>query len=136
MKLHNFIAYSRPSVLLKKPVVQPAVFALGGVRHESITKQWKGASTDDHSTQRSKRGDEHDINASASASGMEERRQSEGVADKTKSQGMTQRGGTESGRKAKSEHPAAPEPIIGMNDERAQVRTDWNSSFWFEVHGC
>ncbi|KAJ5658698.1 uncharacterized protein N7484_002347 [Penicillium longicatenatum] len=99
-------------------------FASGGVRHESITKQWKGASKDDHATERSKKGDTHDINSDASASGMKEREQSEGIADKTKSQGMTQRGGTEGGKKAKAEHPAAPEPVIGMNDERAQVRTD------------
>lgn len=132
MKLYSVTAHSRPSILLKKSIAQPAFFALGGVRHESITKQWKGASTDDHTTQRSKRGDEYDIHSSASASGMEERRQSEGVADKTKSQGMTQRGGTESGKKAKADHPAAPEPVIGMNDERAQVSTDRDSSSWFE----
>ncbi|KAJ5904467.1 hypothetical protein N7504_006850 [Penicillium tannophilum] len=120
MKLHSVIAHSRPSILLKKTIAQPAFFALGGVRHESITKQWKGASSDDHTTQRSKEGDKYDIHSDASASGMEERQQNEGIADKTKSQGMTRRGGAESGKKAKSEHPAAPEPVIGMNDERAQ----------------
>lgn len=45
----------------------------------------------------------------------------EGIADNTKSQGMTERGGRKQARKAKEEHPAAPEPIIGMNDERAEV---------------
>ncbi|KAJ5987474.1 hypothetical protein N7451_011839 [Penicillium sp. IBT 35674x] len=120
MKLHSVLAHSRPSILLKRTIAQPAFFALGGVRHNSITKQWKGASADDHTTQRSKKGDNYDIHSDASASGMEEKRQNEGIADKTKSQGMTRRGGTESGKKAKSEHPAAPEPVLGMNDERAQ----------------
>ncbi|KAJ5664418.1 hypothetical protein N7507_005149 [Penicillium longicatenatum] len=120
MKLDSIISRSRPSILLKKSIAQPTFFASGGVRHESITKQWKGASKDDHATERSKKGDTHDINSDASASGMKEREQSEGIADKTKSQGMTQRGGTEGGKKAKAEHPAAPEPVIGMNDERAQ----------------
>lgn len=45
----------------------------------------------------------------------------EGVADNTKSQATTERGGRKQERKAKEEHPAAPKPIIGMNDERAQV---------------
>lgn len=45
----------------------------------------------------------------------------EGIADDTKSQGMTERGGRKQAQKTKEEHPAAPEPIIGMNDERAEV---------------
>ncbi|KAJ6109178.1 hypothetical protein N7486_001412 [Penicillium sp. IBT 16267x] len=120
MKLHNITAHSRPSILLKKSTARPTFFALGGVRHESITNSWKGASTDDHTTQKKQRGDTYDVPSSASASGQKERQQSEGIADKTKSQGMTQRGGVEHGKKAKAEHPAAPEPVIGMNDERGE----------------
>ncbi|KAJ5917393.1 hypothetical protein N7466_010947 [Penicillium verhagenii] len=120
MKLHTTIAQARPSLLLRKASSQPAFLALGGVRYESVTKKWEGSSKDDHSTQRSKRGDTYDIPSNAAASAMKERQQNEGVADKTKSQSTTQRGGSEFGKKAKAEHPAAPEPIIGMNDERAQ----------------
>ncbi|KAJ5291243.1 hypothetical protein N7478_000494 [Penicillium angulare] len=119
-KLGNILAHQRPGILPRQPIARPAMYVLGGVRHESITKKWKGASTDDHTTQRSQSGDTHDPTADAAAAGMKERETNEGIADRTKSQGTTQRGGVAQGRKAKQEHPAAPEPIIGMNDERAQ----------------
>ncbi|KAJ5753148.1 hypothetical protein N7520_010065 [Penicillium odoratum] len=120
MKPYSVLAPYLPFTLLKQPIAQPAFVALGGVRHESTLNKWKGSSTDDHSTQRSKKGDTYDIASEASASGMEERQENQGIADQTKSQGTTQRGGIKSSKKAKAEHPAAPEPIIGMNDERAQ----------------
>ncbi|KAJ5097441.1 hypothetical protein N7456_008162 [Penicillium angulare] len=120
MKLGNILAHQRPSLLPRQQIARPAMYASGGVRHESITNKWKGASTDDHTIQRSKRGDTHDPTADAAAAGMKEREVNEGIADRSKSQGTTQRGGVAQGRKAKQEHPAAPEPIIGMNDERAQ----------------
>ena len=88
----------------------------------SAFKDWKGASTDEHLTRRSDKGDTHDIFTGASASAREEKEENEGIADETKSQGTTRRGGVAQSRKAKKEHPEAPEPIIGMNDERAQVR--------------
>jgi hypothetical protein len=56
---------------------------------------------------------------------MKERERNEGIADDTKQQGTTERGGRKHGQKAKEEHPAAPEPVIGMNDERARVRGDF-----------
>ena len=121
MKLHSVIIRHRPSLLPKRSIAPPT-YSLGGVRYESIVNKWKGASTDDHNIRRSKKGDTYDPAAHASAAGMEEREVNEGVADKSKSQGTTRRGGAEQGRKAKQDHPSAPEPIIGMNDERAQVR--------------
>ncbi|KAJ5627732.1 hypothetical protein N7490_009960 [Penicillium lividum] len=120
MKLHRVPPPCRPFTLLKQPIARPAFVAFGGVRHQSTMNKWTGSSTDDHSTQRSKKGDTYDIASEASASGMEERQENQGIADKTKSQATTQRGGIESSKKAKAEHPAAPEPIIGMNDERAR----------------
>ncbi|KAJ5717025.1 hypothetical protein N7488_002671 [Penicillium malachiteum] len=120
MKLHHLIACSRPSTLSKLFIARKVTRGLGGVRYKSITKEWKGASTEDHNTCRSQKGDTHDPASSAAATGINERKANEGIADKTKSSGITQRGGVEHGRKAKQEHPAAPEPIIGMNDERAQ----------------
>lgn len=103
-------------------------------RYYSITKEWKGSKPESHEKERAKRGDTHDVHAAAGASGMQEREGNEGVADETKSQGMTERGGVKQERKAKEEHPAAPEPIIGMNDERAQVRVmSLGLFFWFDV---
>ncbi|KAJ5204627.1 uncharacterized protein N7498_005506 [Penicillium cinerascens] len=85
-----------------------------------VSKEWKGADSTEHSTKRAKKGDTEDPSSAASASGMKERDANEGIADDTKQQGTTERGGRKHGQKAKKEHPAAPEPIIGMNDERAQ----------------
>ncbi|KAJ5771375.1 uncharacterized protein N7511_003426 [Penicillium nucicola] len=106
-------------------LIQPLQSALpilrtSNIRQYSLKKDWKGSSTDEHAVRRAKSGDTADIPSSASLSGMNERRLNEGVADDTKSQGMTERGGSKQGKKAKEEHPNAPEPIIGMNDERAQ----------------
>lgn len=89
------------------------------VRNYSIFKEWKGS--DENTVERSKKGDTTDVEAKSSASGMQERKTYEGVADESKSQGMTERGGSKHGKKAKEEHPKAPEPIIGMNDERPKA---------------
>lgn len=91
-------------------------------RNYTLSKEWKGADSTEHSIKRAKRGDTDDPSSAATASGMKEREVNEGIADDTKQQGTTERGGRKHGQKAKKEHPAAPEPIIGMNDERAQVR--------------
>ncbi|OKP06434.1 hypothetical protein PENSUB_6424 [Penicillium subrubescens] len=98
-----------------------ATYAPQGARLQSVAKEWKGAHPEEHSIPRAKRGDTHDPSADAVSSGMEERDVNEGIADDTKSQATTQRGGRKEERKAKKEHPAAPEPIIGMNDERGGV---------------
>jgi hypothetical protein len=99
--------------------IQTPVLRQLNARNYSITKDWKGS--EEHTTERSKEGDTADIHASSSASGLKERENNQGVADATKSQGMTETGGAKHGKKAKKEHPKAPEPIIGMNDERAKV---------------
>lgn len=93
-------------------------------RSYALFKDWKGADSTEHSTKRARRDDTDDPVSEATASGMKEREGNEGIADDTKQQGTTERGGRKHGRKAKEEHPAAPEPIIGMNDERARVRGD------------
>ncbi|KAJ5975671.1 hypothetical protein N7481_009378 [Penicillium waksmanii] len=91
------------------------------VRSQSYT-QSSGRSDDikDGSVQRAKKGDTSDPGAAAVASGLEEREANEGIADDSKSGATTERGGSKHAAKAKREHPAAPEPIIGMNDERAR----------------
>lgn len=89
------------------------------VRNYSIFKDWKGS--DENTAERSKKGDTTDVHAKSSASGMQERKDYEGIADESKSQGTTERGGSKHSKKAKEEHPKAPEPIIGMNDERPKA---------------
>lgn len=120
LKLQNL----RPLRLQLALLAQTSTARLpGGVRGISLFKDWKGASSGDHATERSKRGDTNDPTSDATAAGMKERERNEDIADDSKSQGTTERGGQKHGKKAKQEHPAAPEPIIGMNDERAQVRS-------------
>ncbi|KAF3398577.1 hypothetical protein F1880_006336 [Penicillium rolfsii] len=109
----------RASILPTRSIA--AIYAPRGARLQSVAKEWKGAHTEENSIRRAKRGDTKDPSASAVASGMEERDVNEGIADDTKSQATTERGGRKEERKAKNEHPSAPEPIIGMNDERGRV---------------
>ena len=40
------------------------------------------------------------------------------ASGKSRSQAATQKDEKNSGQRAKEEHPEAPEPVIGMNDER------------------
>ncbi|PLB43486.1 hypothetical protein P170DRAFT_480462 [Aspergillus steynii IBT 23096] len=86
----------------------------------TLAKDWKGTGAEDHTARRTKKGDKTDPTTDSSAAGMQEREESEGVAHDAKSQATTERGGAKHGKQAKKEHPKAPEPIIGMNDERAQ----------------
>ncbi|KAJ5676912.1 uncharacterized protein N7477_002545 [Penicillium maclennaniae] len=88
-------------------------------RKYGLLKDWKGADPTDSSIKRARQGDTNDPTSAATASGFKERDVNAGIQDDTKQQGATERGGRKHARKAKDEHPAAPEPIIGMNDERA-----------------
>ncbi|KAJ5833864.1 hypothetical protein N7474_002175 [Penicillium riverlandense] len=112
---------ARPPRLSILPRLHPVkLYAKASPRNSSVFKGWKGSSTDENAVSRAEKGDRHDPESEAAASGLKEREANEGIADDTKSQGRTQRGGRKQGRKAKAEHPKAPEPIIGMNDERAE----------------
>ncbi|OJJ49965.1 hypothetical protein ASPZODRAFT_54275, partial [Penicilliopsis zonata CBS 506.65] len=86
-----------------------------------LAKQWKGSGDEDHSIHRQEKGDTTYPGAEGARQGIKEREESEGIADATKSQAKTEREGLKFGRKAKEDHPKAPEPVIGMNDERGEV---------------
>lgn len=89
----------------------------------SATKPWTGSSGPAHSVAKAHKRDHTDPEASGSEAGMKEREESYGIANHTKSHATTERDGLHHQRKAKKENPKAPEPIIGMNDERAEVGT-------------
>jgi len=76
---------------------------------------------EEHAVHRTQRNDTTDPETEASSEGMAERGENEGIADGNKSQATTERGGLKHQRRAKEEFPKAPEPVIGMNDERAEV---------------
>lgn len=84
------------------------------------------------SKQEGRKPDEHAVNqtndpnvqSAASQSGMKEREKQH----PDKSNAIAQRGGEEN-EKAKKQHPEAPRPVIGMNDERGGVRVPMSFSF-------
>ncbi|EPS25267.1 hypothetical protein PDE_00200 [Penicillium oxalicum 114-2] len=112
---------TRASIPAKRTLAQSAVaFTSRGSQQEPLAKEWKGTQIDEHSVSRAKRGDTKDPSAAAVKSGLDERAQNEGMADSSKSDAATERGGRKAEAKVKKEHPAAPEPVIGINDERGQ----------------
>ncbi|KAJ5188257.1 hypothetical protein N7491_004581 [Penicillium cf. griseofulvum] len=109
-------------ILPLRSAIHPAVLYVPlRARYYSIFEDWKGSSAEEHTRKRAKKGDVEDVHSEAAATGLRERKTSQGLADDTKSQGITERGGTKYGKKAKEEYPKAPEPVIGMNDERPKV---------------
>ncbi|RJE19802.1 hypothetical protein PHISCL_07854 [Aspergillus sclerotialis] len=124
-----------PSILIPRPprlcilpvrsVLQPAVYFTPNQVHARLKgsvadEKWTGSSTSDHTVNRVRKHDETDPETAASAYSIKERDDSHNIADDSKSQATTERDGLKYGRKAKEEHPKAPEPVIGMNDERAE----------------
>ncbi|PKY08919.1 hypothetical protein P168DRAFT_323965 [Aspergillus campestris IBT 28561] len=113
-----------PCLLPLQSVWQPVVFPTPGYMRSrlygSSPTPGTQSSTKDHAVDRAKRGDTTDPTSDAAAAGMKEREEREGQADRSKSQATTQRQGSQEAEKAKKEHPNAPTPIIGMNDERGE----------------
>lgn len=83
-------------------------------RHES-TPGWKGRTPDDHVVHRK---DELDVQSQASQSGMREHE-----SGNSESQGLNRKDEGQYNKKAKQDHPKAPEPVIGMNDESESRRS-------------
>lgn len=114
----------RPSTILATTHATSDFSTRFSTRHSSnsgITEDWKGTPTHENATHRAKKHDVTDPEVEATDAGLREREENEGIADETKQQGTTERQGLKFNRKAKEERPNAPEPVIGMNDERGQV---------------
>ena len=75
---------------------------------------WHGRETEEHAVNRK---DELDVQAKASQSGGRER----ASGDERQSQASTEKDSGNQNEQAKKDHPEAPGPVIGMNDERGQV---------------
>ena len=83
-------------------------------RFASSTSDWSGRQGHEHVTNRK---DELDVQSGASQSGKRER-----AADDNKaSQGTSEKDSGNQNEQAKKDHPEAPGPVIGMNDERGEV---------------
>jgi hypothetical protein len=76
--------------------------------------EWHGRKTNEHVANRK---DELDVQSGASQSGHRER----ASGDEKQSQATTEKDSGNQNEQAKKDHPEAPGPVIGMNDERGQV---------------
>ncbi|KAL4879371.1 hypothetical protein BJY04DRAFT_220223 [Aspergillus karnatakaensis] len=106
---------TRPIITTRcTPVIQARL-------NSGITKDWKGSSGEKHATHR-QRGerDNTDPQTIASERTKGDREKNYGVGGTGTSDAATERGGRKNEREVKKEHPKAPEPVLGMNDERAQ----------------
>ncbi|KAF6230253.1 hypothetical protein HO133_004593 [Letharia lupina] len=82
-------------------------------RFASGTSDWSGRQPQEHVQNRR---DELDVQSGASQSGKRER-----VADnESVSQGTSEKDSGNQNEQAQKDHPEAPGPVIGMNDERGQ----------------
>ncbi|KAL4869761.1 hypothetical protein BDV12DRAFT_72035 [Aspergillus spectabilis] len=89
--------------------------------NSGITKDWKGSSGEKHATHRQeKERDNTDPQTIASERTKGDRDQNFGKGGTGISDAATERGGRKNEKEVKKDHPKAPEPVLGMNDERAQ----------------
>ena len=86
------------------------------VQHRSAsgTSDWSGRQPQEHVSNRK---DELDVQSGASQSGKRER----AGGNENESQATTEKDSGNQNEQAKKDHPEAPGPVIGMNDERGQV---------------
>ena len=80
----------------------------------SVFRKWEGRKADEHVVNRE---DELDVHSEASQSGMREREKD----DPDHSQGTSEKDKGKHNERAEKDHPEAPKPVIGMNDEKGGV---------------
>ncbi|EXJ69415.1 uncharacterized protein A1O5_07451 [Cladophialophora psammophila CBS 110553] len=97
--LHEFNQHSQPSSADSKAST-PA--------HDSLPG-WGGRHGRDHAVKRPA----HDVQAETSQQGMKDHEEMKEGSD-----AISRRDERGNNKRAKEEHPKAPEPVIGMNDER------------------
>lgn len=127
-KLPNIMLPRPPHLhnLRLRPTLQPTASLtiprrIGARLKSSLEEKWSGSSNADHTVVRTEKHDHTDPQTIASAASMKERENNRNIADDTLSQATTEREGVKFGRRAKRDHPNAPEPVIGMNDEKGEV---------------
>lgn len=103
-----FISTAQSTLLLSTSYTS----TLGFPRFASAS--WEGRQPEEHVTNRE---DGLDIQSSASKSGKQER----AAGGSAQSSAASEKDHGDQNRKAKEDHPEAPGPVIGMNDERGGV---------------
>ena len=79
---------------------------------QNATPGWEGRHRDDHAVER----DRHDSQADAAQEGMKAHQEG-----REGSQATSRKDEGNQNKRAKQDRPEAPEPVIGMNDERGGV---------------
>ncbi|KIX05436.1 uncharacterized protein Z518_06308 [Rhinocladiella mackenziei CBS 650.93] len=93
---------------------------------------WTGHTTHDHAVNRS-RHDAHDVQAEASRHGMAEYNKHHTEEERSGSDAISRKDEKQSNRRAKEENPEAPEPVIGMNEERGTALECSPEKEWDDV---
>ncbi|KAL4900973.1 hypothetical protein BDW74DRAFT_160916 [Aspergillus multicolor] len=89
--------------------------------NSGVTKDWKGSSGEKSASHRVEHeNDTTDPQTIASSRTMKDREENFGVGNRGESDAATERGGLKNQEKVKKDHPKAPTPVLGINDERAQ----------------
>lgn len=83
-----------------------------GTSKNDSTPGWSGRQIDDHAVKR----DGHDVQSESAHQAMKDHESLE-----KGSQGISRQDEGNNNERAKKDRPAAPEPVIGMNDERGSV---------------
>jgi len=82
----------------------------------AVTRKWEGRQPEEHATRTN---DGHNVQTDAVEGGKQERAKGEGSQASSEKDVRGRPGMDEtSNEKAKKDHPEAPGPVIGMNDER------------------
>lgn len=102
----NSLSYTR-SFLTRLPAT---------IHSRRTAADWQGRQADEHITNST---DELNVQASASQSAKRDRAAG---AQESNSQATGEKDAGNQNEQAKKDHPEAPTPVIGMNDERGQVR--------------
>ncbi|KAF2686695.1 hypothetical protein K458DRAFT_416050 [Lentithecium fluviatile CBS 122367] len=114
----RFLASFRGAALPSTRVLQASIRTPSTVSH-SVSLSTNSKTTTDqypddkHSTSKVKKGDDLDIQSSNAKAGMDSAKNNSSGGNAT--EGSDSAGGV---AKAKREHPEAPDPAIGMQDER------------------
>lgn len=118
---HQPLLHTRTATTTMRPLIQ------SGLPKHRVTQRrqaWTGSDPSEHVTNSA---DNLDIQTNASKAGRSDRAQgagggSEGGERGGLAQSRTEQDARSSNERAKQDHPEAPGPVIGMNDERGSVR--------------
>jgi len=115
--LSTYAPLLRPNV--SSSLQTPLQTRLASAGSHQGNPDWSGRQTEENVANR---GDELDVQSGASQSGKRERES----GDEKQSQATTEKDAGNQNEQAKKDHPEAPGPVIGMNDERGQVSLGWD----------